>query len=398
VDSALYSSVKTSWSSFLESIEQLGSVIATFSEDTQKVADSIARTEKERAKPYSSLTTQGKNLLSELKKFEGNTGKAKEKFIGCKRKHEESLQEYMSAKDTQAAGVVSKLGKKADADAKSEEKADKELQKSVESLRTCQEKVFCKELPNILTEIEKMEKDRIELIHQDLQNLMEAEMRTSPVIKDISEKFHKSVQSISPQADLQQFAEKICTGKQLVLATYENVNEQASSSNFSSSGGLNNNPSTRRLSVGHNSSSNNSTSVYNIPKQAQTHEKVTSLYAYTAVDANELSFPAQAQITVLLKDDSGWWQGEYQGKVGIFPYNFVESPTTAATAVNSQTNSGNKTMYRALYDYIANDSEELSFSTGEEFTLESESEGWLFVYNSKQEFGRIPSTYTEVIE
>ena len=29
-------------------------------------------------------------------------------------------------------------------------------------------------------------------------------------------------------------------------------------------------------------------------------------------------------ITIVREDDSGWWQGEYNGKVGWFPYNYVE--------------------------------------------------------------------------
>lgn len=53
--------------------------------------------------------TQGKSLLTELKKCEVSTAKAKEKYVTLKKKHEESMAEYMTAKDTQAATVVSKV-------------------------------------------------------------------------------------------------------------------------------------------------------------------------------------------------------------------------------------------------------------------------------------------------
>jgi len=175
--------------------------------------------------------------------------------------------------------------------------------------------------------------------------------------------------------------------------------------------------SSRRLSVpvgtsnSNNNSSNNLSTVYNNSNSnisssndlsSSGKEKVISLYAYTAQDTNELSFPAQVEIDVISKDDSGWWQGSYQGKVGIFPYNFVESTSsnsggTGGSNNNTASKNKGKTMYKALYDYQANDSEELTFSAGEVFTLDTESEGWLFVYNSTQSYGRIPSTYTELL-
>lgn len=47
---------------------------------------------------------------------------------------------------------------------------------------------------------------------------------------------------------------------------------------------------------------------------------------------------------VLQKDDSGWWQGELNGRVGMFPSNFVEpiDPNAAPTPAKAETTTESK--------------------------------------------------------
>ena len=52
--------------------------------------------------------------------------------------------------------------------------------------------------------------------------------------------------------------------------------------------------------------------------------KATALYAYSAASADELSFNAGDVITILKKDDSGWWEGELNGQKGWIPANYVQ--------------------------------------------------------------------------
>ena len=70
-----------------------------------------------------------------------------------------------------------------------------------------------------------MESDRINLTRQDMHSIMESEMRASPSISALSKKFHTSLQSILPSTNLQLFAEKICTSRQLQLVSYDNIND-----------------------------------------------------------------------------------------------------------------------------------------------------------------------------
>ena len=50
------------------------------------------------------------------------------------------------------------------------------------------------------------------------------------------------------------------------------------------------------------------------------------LFPYTAQDEDELSLKEGQLITIITKDceDEGWWKGEIEGKVGLFPDSFVE--------------------------------------------------------------------------
>ncbi len=56
--------------------------------------------------------------------------------------------------------------------------------------------------------------------------------------------------------------------------------------------------------------------------------RVTAIYEYTAQFDEELSFPEGALIDLLRTDDNGiddgWWEGQYQGRVGVFPSVVVE--------------------------------------------------------------------------
>jgi len=53
---------------------------------------------------------------------------------------------------------------------------------------------------------------------------------------------------------------------------------------------------------------------------------VRALFAYVAKIEDELSFPKGAIILVKSTEsaDDGWWEGEYNGKTGVFPANYVE--------------------------------------------------------------------------
>ena len=68
--------------------------------------------------------------------------------------------------------------------------------------------------------------------------------------------------------------------------------------------------------------------IFSLFWQIVTVVMLEAMYDYTAQDVEELSFPEGAMIRLLRTDengvDDGWWEGSYEGKVGVFPSVVVE--------------------------------------------------------------------------
>ena len=60
------------------------------------------------------------------------------------------------------------------------------------------------------------------------------------------------------------------------------------------------------------------------PPPPKIYPQVRAVFDYQAQDAEELSIKTGDMINLLKKEDSGWWVGEFQGKKGLFPFNYVE--------------------------------------------------------------------------
>jgi len=58
------------------------------------------------------------------------------------------------------------------------------------------------------------------------------------------------------------------------------------------------------------------------------------LFPYTAVNDDELTLAEGQLVNIITKEveDKGWWRGEVDGKVGVFPDNFVKVVTAGSTA------------------------------------------------------------------
>ncbi|KAF2210857.1 hypothetical protein CERZMDRAFT_99021 [Cercospora zeae-maydis SCOH1-5] len=67
-------------------------------------------------------------------------------------------------------------------------------------------------------------------------------------------------------------------------------------------------------------------SMQQVPQQHQTSAlpTATAEYDYEAAEENELSFPDGAKITNIEFPDENWWSGEYNGRAGLFPANYVK--------------------------------------------------------------------------
>jgi len=51
---------------------------------------------------------------------------------------------------------------------------------------------------------------------------------------------------------------------------------------------------------------------------------VRAIYDYITEEEDELGFSEGTLLRLLHQDESGWWTGELDGKIGLFPGNYVE--------------------------------------------------------------------------
>lgn len=66
-------------------------------------------------------------------------------------------------------------------------------------------------------------------------------------------------------------------------------------------------------------------------------ELCRALYPYDAENEDELSLKEGDIVTIITKEvqDKGWWKGELNGRIGVFPDNFVEIIQTDEVSVDA---------------------------------------------------------------
>lgn len=131
-------------------------------------------------------------------------------------------------------------------------------------------------------------------------------------------------------------------------------------------------------------------------------------FDYAATQDDELDLKVGDVIISIKKVDAGWWEGELNGKRGMFPENFVEEieggdappPTTEPTPSPPAAvpKSGGKKFVKVTFDYEKTQDDELELKVGEVIELlEDDDDGWWKgKLNGKE--GVFPSNFVEVIK
>jgi len=119
---------------------------------------------------------------------------------------------------------------------------------------------------------------------------------------------------------------------------------------------------------------------------AQQHLVVKALYDYNAQDTKDLSFKEGDYIRLIDKSNpSGWWEGELNGKRGLFPSTFVEDQ--------------DKSFYvTATYDYVGETGRDLNFRSGDKIRVvdSSNPSGWWKGETANGVSGFFPSNFVQL--
>ncbi|XP_041125892.1 SH3 domain-containing protein 19 [Polyodon spathula] len=123
-----------------------------------------------------------------------------------------------------------------------------------------------------------------------------------------------------------------------------------------------------------------------------------ALYDFAGQTNEDLSFLKGDRILITEKVDSEWYRGRLNGKEGIFPAVFVEGPVERAVGVNPQLGRSKMGKAKALFDFVSESEEELSFRTGDVITaLELVDAEW-FCGELHGKCGLFPKNYVQVLE
>lgn len=357
------------------------------------------------------------------------------------------------------------LAKKLSTEHKNADKMDTGYAEQVSKLQELQVKCFETEVPAVLAEFEKLERGRIEAVKTALLQYVELEKKIPQLYEEANRKMHDAVAAIDEESDIAKFISAARSGAAPPpRAQYHPYDESAGrcmapSSSISvgfapggrvpaaavsgSPGGVTvmeatstpqravsprsmtttSSPAITTTSRSNSSLNVSSKSISVVSKSARAPApvtqptgigKCTALYDYDGQGDQELTFRQGDIIVILEKDESGWWQGELNGKIGIFPAaewveeideaasssSYSSLPKTSPLAKSSSSSSSGFTNRQcvALYDYNANDEDELTIYEGEILNIDYEDSGWFIGSNQKGIQGRYPSNFCELLE
>ncbi|XP_034257226.1 SH3 domain-containing protein 19 isoform X1 [Pantherophis guttatus] len=120
-----------------------------------------------------------------------------------------------------------------------------------------------------------------------------------------------------------------------------------------------------------------------------------ALHDFTAETQEDLSFKKGDRILILEQLDSEWYRGRINGKEGIFPAVFVH--VCSGGMQSSEPQGGKKPKAKALYDFQAENIDELSFKVGDIITsVESVDEEWMSG-ELQDKFGIFPKNFVQIL-
>jgi hypothetical protein len=273
------------------------------------------------------------------------TPQAKAHFEKQKRVEVKAREEFQRARDTQNAALLSKLTKKVEKETRAAEKCDQEYADAVKQAQEQQARVYEQDMPRVLTDLEVIELECATGARDLLMRFADARTAHAPRLVAVGAAIGERAKKFVPQSYIQAFCDATRTGVTArPHAVYEpfDGNSPSTSATTSMGGppaGINSSPSMSMI-VGPGGGGGGGGGAASPmigggrppgappmggppqQQQQQQQERCRALYDYDAQDESELSFKAGDIMTVLQKDESGWWQCQVRGQIGMAPSNF----------------------------------------------------------------------------
>eukprot|EP01089_Gocevia_fonbrunei_P012690 TRINITY_DN3070_c0_g1_i6.p1 TRINITY_DN3070_c0_g1~~TRINITY_DN3070_c0_g1_i6.p1 ORF type:complete len:481 (+),score=68.32 TRINITY_DN3070_c0_g1_i6:161-1603(+) len=149
------------------------------------------------------LKQNGSRLITNYQRAQQNVQKAKSKYEGT-RKKQDQLESEVATKPQSA--------KKLQAEKKNAEKADEEYKEKIKALQELEVKFYETEMPQILSDLEALEHDRIEKMTASLISATNAQATIHPIEKSSLETCEQAVRATDASEDIKKFIASSKTG------------------------------------------------------------------------------------------------------------------------------------------------------------------------------------------
>ncbi|KAJ6230290.1 sh3 and f-bar domain-containing protein [Anaeramoeba flamelloides] len=388
-----YGTVGTAWESVKSEMERMARINI---ECSQFLVNDIA----------TSLLDYKKQTSTSRKEYIANTAKKTKELERLKTKLKTAT--ISSEKCKKALQVAQnnqgdkKAKQKIDKAQKNSTKAENELESATENYNKFEKEYYSESIPKVLTDFEQLEKDRIESIKKTCLDLS-GHLKHSYVTKitELSTKMEKCAQAIDVEKDLYSYSSENKTGNkppQEVVIPYVKPTAKKSTQTKTETSQTNKSQETEKTQTNNNTiekevTNEDEKTEYDDEDEGEDVDiEVIALYDYEAKDQIDLAFSAGDSIHVIKKHTSGWWRGEFNGKNGLFPMNFV-----SATGKPEQTDIQVGDKVRAIYDYEAESSGELTIKEDQTIIITDFDEGWYVGYidGGDGTEGSFPGNYIE---
>ncbi|KAL6070968.1 Intersectin 1 (SH3 domain protein) [Balamuthia mandrillaris] len=395
----------------------------------QLAATVAKQTKKEQKRKASKLFSEAQKLKKEQVKGRAEVAKLKSKQHKAAKEAEQSLSQYEKAQKDNSLSTV-KLVKLNNAQKLAQQEnvaADKLYKSSLEEYNSFYSSKYQVNMKQILHEFQALDEERIESLKEVLENYIESQSVMLVSMQQHLAELKQHMYKINTNIDVSSWITANRTGLQPdPPVPYEPYGAEPSTAESSNSHGVTRLPlaSLQASSEAVPFSPRELRSTQYLPPvsaEGTIQAKVVALFEHHAEDPGELSFKEGDVINVLEAiEGEGWWKGELDGRLGIFPSNYCEylledsalgvvvgdtsneqiasssvDPAYWQSLLEKEKNEG-VVYVVAFHEFTAENEDELSISAGQVIKLQSELEDWYIGQNEETGLsGLFPANYVQ---
>jgi len=375
------------------------------------------------------MMAEHKTLEKELAKRQSNHDKAQARYRDAVKAAETAvINKETGSKENLPAPKQQALENKVKTAFDKVDSSQQEYRSAVHELKACQEQWDAK-LREHLDAFEGLERDRLNCLTEQFTRVSEGHSTLSSAVSQLVIFLENGIKEIAAEADIHAFiTQHLPDGQPPPHVTYEEISSEIltharggaptssvfMARNESRDGGVGFVPSNPQAPKANEiklaqapggPKLATADTAQSFPDVSKRHSSLgqfaIALYDFDAAEDSDLPFKANDRIRIIDSSDKDWWRGEVGGRQGMFPSNYVKMQEDAGAAAADEQQQQPRQMdakAQAIYDFVGQGSDELSFKEGEILYITGELNQWFLGKSADgSRVGIFPSNYVKII-